>query len=96
MLSLFKRKEKSNISDNQNEKVKFLINKNKSTHASILNYFGFNDFNHETYFTDFVAENNFNYVEKYGWPKIIHQFTLKILFLIKNLLKVTLFSVKIL
>ncbi|WP_342217761.1 hypothetical protein [Spiroplasma endosymbiont of Amphimallon solstitiale] len=34
--------------------------------------------------------------EKYGWPKIIHQFTLKILFLIKNLLKVTLFSVKIL
>ncbi|WP_342217651.1 hypothetical protein [Spiroplasma endosymbiont of Amphimallon solstitiale] len=41
-------------------------------------------------------ENCFNYVEKYGWPKIIHQFTLKILFLIKNLLKVTLFSVKIL
>ncbi|WP_342217780.1 hypothetical protein [Spiroplasma endosymbiont of Amphimallon solstitiale] len=38
---------------------------------------------------------SFNYVEKYGWPKIIHQFTLKILFLIKNLLKVTLFSVKI-
>ncbi|WP_342218337.1 hypothetical protein [Spiroplasma endosymbiont of Amphimallon solstitiale] len=38
----------------------------------------------------------FNYVEKYGWPKIIHQFTLKILFLIKNLLKVTLFSLKIL
>ncbi len=38
----------------------------------------------------------FNYVEKYGWPKIIHQFTLKILFLIKNLLKVTLFIVKIL
>ncbi|WP_342218944.1 hypothetical protein [Spiroplasma endosymbiont of Amphimallon solstitiale] len=38
----------------------------------------------------------FNYVEKYGWPKIIHQFTLKILFLIKNLLKITLFSVKIL
>ncbi|MBP1527594.1 MAG: hypothetical protein H9Q66_06735, partial [Spiroplasma ixodetis] len=27
---------------------------------SILNYFGFNDFNHETYFTDFVAENNAN------------------------------------
>ncbi len=41
-------------------------------------------------------EKSFNYVEKYGWPKIIHQFTLKILFLIKNLLKVTLFSVKIL
>ncbi|WP_342218358.1 hypothetical protein [Spiroplasma endosymbiont of Amphimallon solstitiale] len=41
-------------------------------------------------------EKCFNYVEKYGWPKIIHQFTLKILFLIKNLLKVTLFSVKIL
>ncbi|WP_342218971.1 hypothetical protein [Spiroplasma endosymbiont of Amphimallon solstitiale] len=43
-----------------------------------------------------VIEHFFNYVEKYGWPKIIHQFTLKILFLIKNLLKVTLFSVKIL
>ncbi|WP_342217523.1 hypothetical protein [Spiroplasma endosymbiont of Amphimallon solstitiale] len=42
------------------------------------------------------GEITFNYVEKYGWPKIIHQFTLKILFLIKNLLKVTLFSVKIL
>ncbi|WP_342219000.1 hypothetical protein [Spiroplasma endosymbiont of Amphimallon solstitiale] len=47
--------------------------------------------------TSFIAiEITFNYVEKYGWPKIIHQFTLKILFLIKNLLKVTLFSVKIL
>ncbi|WP_342219033.1 hypothetical protein [Spiroplasma endosymbiont of Amphimallon solstitiale] len=44
----------------------------------------------------FSAPISFNYVEKYGWPKIIHQFTLKILFLIKNLLKVTLFSVKIL
>ncbi|WP_342218712.1 hypothetical protein [Spiroplasma endosymbiont of Amphimallon solstitiale] len=44
----------------------------------------------------FWKEFSFNYVEKYGWPKIIHQFTLKILFLIKNLLKVTLFSVKIL
>ncbi|WP_342218718.1 hypothetical protein [Spiroplasma endosymbiont of Amphimallon solstitiale] len=43
-----------------------------------------------------LLEYSFNYVEKYGWPKIIHQFTLKILFLIKNLLKVTLFSVKIL
>ncbi|WP_342219055.1 hypothetical protein [Spiroplasma endosymbiont of Amphimallon solstitiale] len=43
-----------------------------------------------------LKEFIFNYVEKYGWPKIIHQFTLKILFLIKNLLKVTLFSVKIL
>ncbi len=43
-----------------------------------------------------ITKNYFNYVEKYGWPKIIHQFTLKILFLIKNLLKVTLFSVKIL
>ncbi len=42
------------------------------------------------------GKSSFNYVEKYGWPKIIHQFTLKILFLIKNLLKVTLFSVKIL
>ncbi|WP_342217677.1 hypothetical protein [Spiroplasma endosymbiont of Amphimallon solstitiale] len=46
--------------------------------------------------TNEVEENCFNYVEKYGWPKIIHQFTLKILFLIKNLLKITLFSVKIL
>ncbi|WP_342217957.1 hypothetical protein [Spiroplasma endosymbiont of Amphimallon solstitiale] len=45
---------------------------------------------------DNKMEKSFNYVEKYGWPKIIHQFTLKILFLIKNLLKVTLFSVKIL
>ncbi|WP_342218079.1 hypothetical protein [Spiroplasma endosymbiont of Amphimallon solstitiale] len=44
----------------------------------------------------YSKDNFFNYVEKYGWPKIIHQFTLKILFLIKNLLKVTLFSVKIL
>ncbi|WP_342218502.1 hypothetical protein [Spiroplasma endosymbiont of Amphimallon solstitiale] len=44
----------------------------------------------------FEGQKPFNYVEKYGWPKIIHQFTLKILFLIKNLLKVTLFSVKIL
>ncbi len=43
-----------------------------------------------------LTKRFFNYVEKYGWPKIIHQFTLKILFLIKNLLKVTLFSVKIL
>ncbi|BDT02602.1 hypothetical protein [Spiroplasma ixodetis] len=60
MLGRFFRKDKNNISDNQNEKVKFLTNKNKSTHASILNYFGFNDFNHETYFTDFVAENNAN------------------------------------
>lgn len=56
----WKKKEKSNITDNQNEKPKFLTNKNKSTHASILNYFGFNDFNHESYFTDFVAENNAN------------------------------------
>ncbi|WP_342218701.1 hypothetical protein [Spiroplasma endosymbiont of Amphimallon solstitiale] len=43
MLSLFKRKDKTNINDNQNEKLKFLTNKNKSTHASILNYFGFNE-----------------------------------------------------
>ncbi|WP_342217877.1 hypothetical protein [Spiroplasma endosymbiont of Amphimallon solstitiale] len=48
------------------------------------------------YFSTKLKEISFNYVEKYGWPKIIHQFTLKILFLIKNLLKVTLFSVKIL
>ncbi|WP_342272907.1 hypothetical protein [Spiroplasma endosymbiont of Acasis viretata] len=74
MLSLFKRKEKSNISDNQNEKVKFLTNKNKSTHASILNYFGFNDFNHETYFTDFVAENNANL---YNAPLDINNETIK-------------------
>ncbi|WP_338962740.1 hypothetical protein [Spiroplasma endosymbiont of Lasioglossum villosulum] len=74
MLSLFKRKEKSNISDNQNEKIKFLTNKNKSTHASILNYFGFNDFNHETYFTDFVAENNANL---YNAPLDINNETIK-------------------
>lgn len=74
MLSLFKRKEKSNISDNQNEKVKFLTNKNKSTHASILNYFGFNDFNHENYFTDFVAENNANL---YNAPLDINNETIK-------------------
>ncbi|WP_342218857.1 hypothetical protein [Spiroplasma endosymbiont of Amphimallon solstitiale] len=47
-------------------------------------------------FCSTASNFSFNYVEKYGWPKIIHQFTLKILFLIKNLLKVTLFSVKIL
>ncbi|WJG70595.1 hypothetical protein [Spiroplasma ixodetis] len=74
MLSLFKRKDKSNISDNQNEKVKFLTNKNKSTHASILNYFGFNDFNHESYFTDFVAENNANL---YNAPLEINNETIK-------------------
>ncbi|WP_425382532.1 hypothetical protein [Spiroplasma endosymbiont of Melieria omissa] len=74
MLSLFKRKDKSNINDNQNEKVKFLTNKNKSTHASILNYFGFNDFNHETYFTDFVAENNANL---YNAPLEINNETIK-------------------
>lgn len=74
MLNPFKRKEKSNISDNQNEKVKFLTNKNKSTHASILNYFGFNDFNHETYFTDFVAENNANL---YNTPLDINNETIK-------------------
>ncbi|WP_342217667.1 hypothetical protein [Spiroplasma endosymbiont of Amphimallon solstitiale] len=33
------------------------------------------------------AKYFFNYVEKYGWPKIIHQFTLKILFLIKKFVK---------
>ncbi|WP_342274684.1 hypothetical protein [Spiroplasma endosymbiont of Phycita roborella] len=74
MLNPFKRKEKSNISNNQNEKVKFLNNKNKSTHASILNYFGFNDFNHETYFTDFVAENNANL---YNAPLDINNETIK-------------------
>lgn len=74
MLNPFKRKEKSNITDNQNEKVKFLTNKNKSTHASILNYFGFNDFNHETYFTDFVAENNANL---YNAPLDINNETIK-------------------
>ncbi|WP_338973389.1 hypothetical protein [Spiroplasma endosymbiont of Tricholauxania praeusta] len=74
MLSLFKRKDKTNTSDNQNEKVKFLTNKNKSTHASILNYFGFNDFNHETYFTDFVAENNANL---YNAPLDINNETIK-------------------
>ncbi|WP_338980566.1 hypothetical protein [Spiroplasma endosymbiont of Lasioglossum malachurum] len=74
MLGKFFRKDKSNISDNQNEKVKFLNNKNKSTHASILNYFGFNDFNHETYFTDFVAENNANL---YNAPLDINNETIK-------------------
>ncbi|WP_339041630.1 hypothetical protein [Spiroplasma endosymbiont of Apeira syringaria] len=74
MLSRFFRKDKSNIGDNQNEKVKFLTNKNKSTHASILNYFGFNDFNHETYFTDFVAENNANL---YNAPLDINNETIK-------------------
>ncbi|WP_339040135.1 hypothetical protein [Spiroplasma endosymbiont of Andrena trimmerana] len=74
MLSLFKRKDKSNINDNQSEKLKFLTNKNKSTHASILNYFGFNDFNHETYFTDFVAENNANL---YNAPLEINNETIK-------------------
>ncbi|WP_342257804.1 hypothetical protein [Spiroplasma endosymbiont of Nomada ruficornis] len=74
MLSLFKRKDKSNINDNQSEKLKFLTNKNKSTHDSILNYFGFNDFNHETYFTDFVAENNANL---YNDPLEINNETIK-------------------
>ncbi|WP_425380805.1 hypothetical protein [Spiroplasma endosymbiont of Polydrusus pterygomalis] len=74
MISLFKRKDKSNINDNQNEKLKFLTNKNKSTHASILNYFGFNNFNHETYFTDFVAENNANL---YNAPLDINNETIK-------------------
>ncbi|CAB1055025.1 hypothetical protein [Spiroplasma endosymbiont of Danaus chrysippus] len=74
MLGRFFRKDKNNISDNQNEKVKFLTNKNKSTHASILNYFGFNDFNHETYFTDFVAENNANL---YNAPLEINNETIK-------------------
>ncbi|WP_342254831.1 hypothetical protein [Spiroplasma endosymbiont of Zeiraphera isertana] len=77
MLGRFFRKDKSNISDNKNEKVKFLNNKNKSTHASILNYFGFNDFNHETYFTDFVAENNFNFQKNSWWNKKNHQPGLK-------------------
>ncbi|WP_342266815.1 hypothetical protein [Spiroplasma endosymbiont of Villa modesta] len=74
MISLFKRKDKNNINDNQGEKLKFLTNKNKSTHASILNYFGFNDFNHETYFTDFVAENNANL---YNAPLEINNETIK-------------------
>lgn len=74
MLGRFFRKDKSNINDNQSEKVKFLTNKNKSTHASILNYFGFNDFNHENYFTDFVAENNANL---YNAPLEINNETLK-------------------
>ncbi|WP_339041692.1 hypothetical protein [Spiroplasma endosymbiont of Apeira syringaria] len=74
MLGRFFRKDKTNTSDNQNEKVKFLTNKNKSTHSSILNYFGFNDFNHETYFTDFVAENNANL---YNAPLDINNETIK-------------------
>lgn len=70
----WKKKEKSNITDNQSEKAKFLTNKNKSTHASILSYFGFNDFNHESYFTDFVAENNANL---YNAPLDINNETIK-------------------
>ncbi len=35
MLSLFKRKDKSNISDNQSEKLKFLTNKNKGNMAKM-------------------------------------------------------------
>ncbi|WP_342218691.1 hypothetical protein [Spiroplasma endosymbiont of Amphimallon solstitiale] len=58
----------------------------KRIHSKLLN----------TNITNKNLEFYFNYVEKYRWPKIIHQFTLKILFLIKNLLKLTLFSVKIL
>lgn len=73
MLNPFKRKEKTNINDNQNtDKLKFL--KGKSTHASILSYFGFNDFNHESYFTDFVAENNANL---YNAPLDINNETIK-------------------
>ncbi len=74
MLGRFFRKDKNNISDNQNEKLKFLRKKNKSTHASILNYFGFNYFNHETYFTDFIAENNANL---YNAPLDINNETIK-------------------
>jgi len=49
----FKKKEK------ENTKL-FSLSKEKTLHASILDFFGFNSFNHETYFTDFVAENNAN------------------------------------
>ncbi len=36
MLNPLKRKEKNNIIYNQNNELKFLSSKNKSTHASIL------------------------------------------------------------
>ncbi|WP_342217959.1 hypothetical protein [Spiroplasma endosymbiont of Amphimallon solstitiale] len=71
------------------------LNKKYNLNFSDNNY-GFSWDIFKKFIGDEWAEFFFNYVEKYGWPKIIHQFTLKILFLIKNLLKVTLFSVKIL
>lgn len=52
MWNLFKKKEK--------ETKIFNLSKDKTLHASILDFFGFNSFNHETHFTDFVAENNAN------------------------------------
>ncbi|WP_375318245.1 hypothetical protein [Spiroplasma endosymbiont of Virgichneumon dumeticola] len=56
-MKIFKRKEKLN--ENDNTKL-FSLSKEKTIHASILDFFGFNSFNHETHFTDFVAENNAN------------------------------------
>lgn len=53
MWNLFKKKEK------ETTKL-FNLSKEKTLHASILDFFGFNSFNHETHFTDFVAENNAN------------------------------------
>ncbi|WJG70356.1 hypothetical protein [Spiroplasma ixodetis] len=71
MLGRFLRRDKST---NNEEKTKLTFLKGKSTHASILIYFGFNDFNHETYFTDFVAENNANL---YNAPLDINNETIK-------------------
>ncbi|WP_338959737.1 hypothetical protein [Spiroplasma endosymbiont of Tiphia femorata] len=73
MKPFWPRKDKTNINNNE-EKSKLIFLENKSTHASILSYFGFNDFNHETYFTDFVAENNANL---YNAPLDINNETIK-------------------
>ncbi|WP_342257495.1 hypothetical protein [Spiroplasma endosymbiont of Nomada ruficornis] len=73
MKPFWPRKDKTNINNNE-EKSKLIFLENKSTHTSILSYFGFNDFNHETYFTDFVAENNANL---YNAPLDINNETIK-------------------
>ncbi|WP_342258210.1 hypothetical protein [Spiroplasma endosymbiont of Nomada ruficornis] len=73
MKPFWPRKDKTNINNNE-EKSKLIFLENKSTHTSIWSYFGFNDFNHETYFTDFVAENNANL---YNAPLDINNETIK-------------------
>lgn len=62
MLNLFKRKDKTTNITNNYEKFQLTFLKNKRTHPSILNYFGFNNFNYQTYFTNFIAENNDTYI----------------------------------